>query len=255
MTVRRLSIIVVVMLASAIAAASAAAGPIAGATYNGTAASGARVTFTVSPDGTLVTSYRIGAVAGGPCQILAEGDNGVWPGAPIVANAFTYSYSSYSAITFSGSFTGAQSASGTFRLDTPRVNGAPGCDTGTVDWTASTSAAAPPGSGGSSGGGPGGGPGGAGHRHVFVTRITFRKASKLVLRGQIKSPHGACRAGRTVILWRGTRRIASTKSKAGGKFSFPRTALVRGRHVRASTPARNMQAGTCAAASSTFIKG
>ena len=58
-----------------------------------------------------------------------------------------------------------------------------------------------------------------------------------------------------VILWRGDRRMASTKSKAGGRFSFPRTASIRGSFVRASTPAGNVKAGACAAGSSTFIKG
>jgi hypothetical protein len=53
----------------------------------------------------------------------------------------------------------------------------------------------------------------------------------------------------------GKRRIGTTKSKAGGKFSFARTARIRGRAVRASAPAKNMPAGSCAAGSSTFIKG
>lgn len=105
------------------------------------------------------------------------------------------------------------------------------------------------------GSGGGAGPGGGGHTPKFATRVTFRKASCTLQRGQIKSSMGRCRAGRTVILWRGNRRIASTKSKAGGNFSFARTASVRGRAVRASTLARSMQAGACAAACSVFIKG
>jgi hypothetical protein len=49
--------------------------------------------------------------------------------------------------------------------------------------------------------------------------------------------------------------LATTKSKAGGKFSFRRAASIRGSFVRASTPARNVNAGACAAASSKFIRG
>jgi hypothetical protein len=76
-----------------------------------------------------------------------------------------------------------------------------------------------------------------------------------MLTGRIASPVGACRAGRTVYLWRGSRRIASTTAKTGGKFSFPRSVNVRSRAVRASAPTHNVKAGVCAAGSSTFIKG
>jgi hypothetical protein len=76
-----------------------------------------------------------------------------------------------------------------------------------------------------------------------------------MLTGRIASPVGACRAGRTVYLWRGSRRIASTTAKTAGKFSFPRSVKVRGRAVRASAPTHNVKTGVCAAGSSTFIKG
>ena len=232
-----------------LAAAPAVADPVPGATYNGMAADGANVTFTVSPDGTLVDSYRITNVIANGCQFTAEGDKGVWEGAPIVNNAFSYQLGD--AIFFQGTFPGAQSASGTFRLHT----GA--CETGTVAWTVKTTAnppppatGGPPGTGG--GGGGTGSSGGGGSKHVFVTRVTLRKLSSKRLGGRISSPSGACRAGATVILWRGQRRFARTKTKANGTYWFARSNAIRGRRVRASVLKRTVTAGVCAAGSSTF---
>jgi hypothetical protein len=249
---------VVLVLGCAIAAVPAAADPIAGATYRGVAADGATVELTVSSDGALVDSYVITGVngqvsGGGTCMFVAEGQSGVWEGAPIANNAFAYQLRNQ--ISFQGTFQGVKAASGTFRLYTPPTTSSPGCDTGMVNWTATTTAAPRGGSGGGGGGGSGGGTGGNGHKPTFTTRVTFRRASSKMLRGQLKSPKAACRAGRTVILWRGKHRIASTKSKAGGKFSFAAKASMRGRPVRASTPARSVSAGACAAGSSKFIKG
>lgn len=240
---------VLLVLASASTALAAA---IPGAPYAGVAADGAAVRFTVSSDGTLVDSYFVtGAIghesSGGTCMFTGEGVSGQWEGAPIVDDSFEYHL--YTAILFQGAFTGAQSASGTFRFYDAATSQTPACDTGTVSWTATTSSH--PAAGGSQGGGGSGG----GHKPGFLTRVTFRKASNKLLRGQIKSPMGTCRVGRTVVLWRGKRRMGSTKSKAGGKFSFRRTASIRGSFVRASTPVRNVKAGACAAGSSTFIKG
>jgi hypothetical protein len=235
----------------------AAADPIAGATYSGVATDGADVGFTLSADGTLVTSYRITGVKANTCQFIAEGDNGVWRGAAIVAGAFTYTLDG--AILFQGTFPGAQSASGTFRLYDGATSATAACDTGIVSWTATTTATPPPGTGGSgpSGGGSGatsgGGTGGSQGKHAIATRVSFRELSRKRIGGRIRSSSATCRAARTVILWRGSRRIGSTKSKANGSFWFRRTARTHGR-VRASTPARTVHGVVCDAGSSTFIK-
>ena len=234
----------------ALVAVPAAADPVPGATYNGAAADGAAVRFTISPDGTLVDSYKITRAHGQNCEFVAEGDKGVWEGAPIVNNSFRYQLGD--AIFFNGTFPGAQSASGTFRFYTHAINSTPACDTGTVSWTATTTATPPPRSGSGSSGT--GGTGGTGHTRTFATRVSLRKVSQRKLSGRISSSNRACRAGRTVILWRGSRRFVRTKSKRNGSFSFARTAKVRRRRVRASVLAMRLRTGTCVAGSSTFIK-
>ena len=234
----------------------AGADPIAGATYSGLAADGARVTFTVSPDGTLVDSYRITNVHGDTCLFTAAGEQTEWEGAPIVNNAFQYRL--YDAILFQGTFPGTQSASGTFRLYDHATGARRACDTGTVGWTASTTAhPSPTGPGWSAGpgGGTGGGSGangGRANRHVFVTRVTLRKLSSKRLAGRISSTSGACRAGRTVVLWLRTHRFTTTRTKANGTFWFARSKAVRARQVRASVLSRTVRAGVCAAGSSKF---
>lgn len=226
---------------------------IPGATYNGTAADGARVTFTVSPDGTIVDSYRISGVMANNCMFLGEGDQGVWPGAPIVAGMFEYHL--YDAILFRGSFPGPQNASGTFRFDNHATPPAPACDTGEVSWTATTTATPP--STGTPGGQPGGGKLGGGtppKKPTFVTRMQIRKRGSKLVVGQIRSSDAACRADRKVILWRGRRQFAATRSKADGTFAFKRSAKLRGHSVRASAPRQAIRAGICAAGSSTFVR-
>jgi hypothetical protein len=254
MSRRRLTGILLIVLAGAIAVpalALAADAPVPGASYTGVASDGAQVRFTVSPDGTLVDSYQLTGVQGNTCSLFANGDAGAWPGAPIEQSAFSYQLRT--AITFAGSFTGPQSAAGMFDFHQDATSQTPACDTGTVSWTATTTAAPPPGQSGSNGSGSGGA--GGGHRRPFVTRVMLRRGSAEWLTGLIASPVGACRAGRTVYLWRGNRRIGSTKAKKRGKFSFARSLAVRGRMVRASTPTRNVKTGVCAAASSKFIEG
>jgi hypothetical protein len=257
MSPRRLIGIVVVALVSAIGVASAAAYPVPGATYTGVASDGAQVQFTISSDGTLVTSYYLVGVQGNTCSLYTNGETPEWDGAPIGANAFDYEHAGsglVASISFQGSFPGAQSASGTFSVHQDATSNSPACDTGTVSWTAmTTSKPSAPGTGpgGSGGHGSGSGPGGNGR--TFVTRIRFRRLSRTHLGGRIGSPNLTCRARRKVYLWRGSHRIASTTSKANGSYTFARSAAVRGRRVRASSPARTISAGTCAAASSTFI--
>jgi hypothetical protein len=227
----------------ALAALPATADPIAGATYNGIAADGASVSFTLTPDGTLINSYQITFAHGYNCTVSgAGGQGGGWQGAPIQNNSFDYSDAT---TTFQGNFTGAQSASGTLRLTT----GPGGCDTGDESWHATTNATPPHG-----GGGGGNGGGGHGGKLAFATRVSLHTGSRKLL-GGLRSSSRACLAGRTVVLWRGSRRMARTTSKAGGKFYFARKAMLRGRHVRASVLARTVQGGLCVAGSSKFIRG
>lgn len=264
MSPRRLTAFLAMVFGSLACATAAGATAVPGATYTGSAADGARIKFTISADGKLVNSYQFVGVQAATCQFYSNGMAPEWPGAPIANNAFSYQLirsGIETSIWFNGTFPGPQSASGTFELRQDATNQNPACDTGTVSWTATTTAT-PGGSGGSGGSGSGGsGSGGSGsgsgggHGRKFKTRVTLRRASARQLTGRIMSPAGACRAGRKVILWRGKRRIASTKAKAGGKFSFARSQRIRGRFVRASAPTRRVRAGSCAAASSKLIRG
>ena len=228
---------------------------IPGATYSGVASNRGTVTFTVSADGTIIQSFAISPMFGMSCEIFVGAANvGEWPGAPIVDNAFDYEAPSL--MSFKGTFSGAQSATGTIELTQPGPP--PECDTGVVTWTASTTATPPPpggGNGNGNGGGNGGGGKGGGGKHQFASHVVLRKVSPRLYGGHITSVNRACATGRKVVLWRGARRIATTKSKAGGKFSFVRSPKVHGLRVRASVAARAVKAGICMAGSSTFIAG
>lgn len=237
----------------------ARADAIPGATYAGVAQDGGKVAFRIAADGTSLTSYRISDVPGSTCTFNAEGDPSVWEGAPIVDGWFAYALED--AISFRGTFPGPQSASGTFRFDDHATSATPACDTGVVDWTATTTATPPATGGGGSGGSGGAGgtpgappPGPSATPPRFATRVVFRRLSRTRLGGRLASPSAACRAGRLVTLWRGQRRIAMTRTRADGSFRFPRTARLRGRRVRASTPARTLAHALCAAGSSRFVK-
>lgn len=236
-------------------AAPAYAAAIPGATYNGSLGGSATLSFTISPDGTLVSSYQVSSLLGDTCVFTGGGDTAVWPGAPIVGNAF--SYASGIQIVFQGTFPGAQSAAGTIRLSHPGAAGSPACDTGTVNWTATTTATPPAGGNGNGAGngGTGNGNGNGNGKHSYATRVVLHKLSRTLDGGKLTSSSASCRAGRTVTLWRGTHRIATTRSKAGGKYSFARSAKVRGRAVRASVAARRVRAGVCMAGSSKFVAG
>lgn len=235
----------------------ARADAIPGATYAGSAQDGATVTFVVASDGTSVTSYRISNVPGSTCTFNAEGDASIWEGAPIVDGSFDYALED--AIVLHGTFPGAQTAAGTFRFDNHATAATPACDTGTVSWIAATTAV-PPASGG--GGQPGGSqtPGPSGARAApskprFATHVTFGRLSRTRLGGHIGSVSRACRAGRLVTLWRGQKRIATTRTRADGSFRFARAKSLRGRDVRAAAPARTLRGGICGAGSSRFVKG
>jgi hypothetical protein len=247
------------LIVCALAAPLASADPVAGATYNGTAADGASVEFTVSPDGTLVDSYKITNVKADTCEFTGEGELGEWEGGPVVNNTFHYNL--YDAILFQGSFQGGGSASGTFRFFNHATPATQACDTGLVSWTASVGGSGGGGSGGGGGGGQGGsgaGPGSsgrAGSKHVFATRVTLRKLSSKRLGGTIKTTNRACRGSRTMLLWVKSRRVGRTRTKTNGTFWFPRSKAVRGHRVRASVLARNVKGGECGDASSAFVSG
>ena len=120
--------------------------PIPGVTYTGTVQEGTSegsITFTISSDGTIVSSYSILGLSGtytsgGSCGFVAGGDAGIWEGAPIVNNDF--SYEPGIGASFQGSFIGPQTASGTLRLFQPSTlpEGVAACDSGTITWTATT---------------------------------------------------------------------------------------------------------------------
>jgi len=245
------------VVATALVAGQARADAIAGAAYAGTAADGATVRFAIAADGTSVTSYRISDVPGSTCTFNAEGDASVWEGAPIVDGAFDYALED--AIAFHGTFPGAQTAAGTFRFFNHATAATPACDSGTVSWSATTTATpAAAGGGGAQGGGSqtsgsGGGPAPAPPR--FATRVTLGRLSRTRLGGHVGSGVRACRGGRVVTLWRGQQRIATTRTRADGSFRFARSARVRGRRVRASTPLRTVKGALCTAGSSRFVKG
>lgn len=215
--------------------------------------------FVIAADGTSVTSYRISDVPGSTCTFNAEGDASIWEGAPIVDGAFDYALED--AIAFHGTFPGAQTAAGTFRFDNHATSATPACDTGTVSWTAATTAAPPATGGGGAGGGggqTGGTPSGTPKPTAaprYATHVTFGRLSHTRLGGHIGSASRACRAGRVVTLWLGQRRIATTRTRTDGSFRFARSARVRGRRVRASTPLRTVKGALCTAGSSRFLKG
>ncbi|HEX7293775.1 MAG TPA: hypothetical protein VF259_04455 [Solirubrobacterales bacterium] len=101
---------------------------IPGATYVGTHSGGGAVIFDVSADGSSVTRFRVENYHTEFCDVAFIQHTG---GAPIVNNSFTFS-SGLLEISYSGTFPGVQVAQGTFN-DTE-------CATGTLTWTARTTA-------------------------------------------------------------------------------------------------------------------
>jgi hypothetical protein len=121
-------------LVSLLIASSAMAFHIPGATYNGTHAGGGTVSFTVTADGSGLSNFNVGGpVQGNICTFGGSSITFTQP-LPIVNHAFN---SSSGSTTVSGSFAGVRQASGSFRIKT---FGPFSCDSGTVSWTASTTA-------------------------------------------------------------------------------------------------------------------
>jgi hypothetical protein len=241
---------------AAVSTAQTHSNAIPGATYKFTAQGGLSMTFSVSADGSTVDFYNITAVGheanGGTCDFHAEGDRGIWAGAPIVNNTFKYNLGDN--IVFEGRFTGGQSAAGTFTLYDPPLGSAQACHSGTMNWTATTTAK-PPHSTGNGGGSSTGNGGGSDPKRTYRTGVSLHRASLRKLAGRITATVGVCRVDRKVTLWIGHRRIATTLSRSSGSFSFRRTMRMRGKSVRASASNANLPALICGAGSSRFIRG
>ena len=126
---RRWILLGVLALALAALPASAQALHIPGATYTGTFSGGGTVDFSVTPTGDAVTGFHVANASGQGCTILEATAGGQ---TPIVNHAFNVTSSLFN---FSGKFNDVQGAVGTFG-----TNQAAGCSTGTLNWTATTSA-------------------------------------------------------------------------------------------------------------------
>src|SRR5687767_13417896 len=115
---------------------AATANHIGGATYNGTVQGGTTMSFTVAANGSGITSFSVGGpLSGGSCTF--SGVSASYPSPLPITN---HSFSDTSPpLTFSGSFPGPQTASGTLRI---RITN-PSCDTGSLPWNAGTTAKPP----------------------------------------------------------------------------------------------------------------
>jgi hypothetical protein len=207
------------------------------------------VTVIVSSSGAYVSSFQVDGVygtytTGGACAFKAGGVYGSFPGGSINGNAFSFSLAQ---TLFQGAFTGVQSVSGTFRLYQPATSQSPACDTGTVSWSATTSATPPnkP---------PNSGPPGRRPTSRFRTSLVLHRLSRLRIGGQIRSSSAACRRDRVVFVWVGGKRTASVRSKASGAFRFALRKSKRSRHVHVSVAAKTISAGTCTAGASKQVK-
>ncbi|HEX6700347.1 MAG TPA: hypothetical protein VF101_06400 [Gaiellaceae bacterium] len=129
MRCRRLSIAVILAVVGWLAAAPADANHIPGATYRGTHSGGGTVQFTVSADGTRVTSYGVFMIpiaGGGTCFAATAPE---FAGIPIVNHEFAKS----GEFVFTGSFPRAGVAQGTLAF---RNAPSPCGTTATFTWTA-----------------------------------------------------------------------------------------------------------------------
>ena len=113
---------------------------IAGATYNGTSAGGA-VSFTVTPDGAGISSFSIEGPVPNNCGSVSNFQKNYTQPLPITNHMFSDNSSTF---VLNGTFPGAQSASGTYRIKTTIYGPGGGtCDTGDVAWNATTTASPP----------------------------------------------------------------------------------------------------------------
>jgi hypothetical protein len=254
----RIGPVLAAVLACALPVVAAGAAAIPGAGYSGTYAGGGTIQLTVSVDGTRVTSYRLTRTVGDTCEFYANGDAGEWPGAAIADDAFEYHL--YDGIRLSGKFTGAQSATGTFRLYNHAAGSRPACDSGTISWTATTTAKPAPASAPPGDPSPGQSPAQVGATHApgaalraYRTTVSLRRAGRGTLAGRVVSQARECRGGRRVTLLRGFRRIGSTVTKRDGRYSFRRLKTASGHRVRVTVSDRNTKGGHCASATSAQV--
>ena len=236
------------MIVAVVAATSSASGnEIPGATYNGTTKDGATVKITLSPDGTKVDSYVIDGVRGDTCIFHAEGHPPEFKGAAISNHSFSYQW--YYATDIRGTFSGAQSVTGWFRLYNPTVEGVkPACDTGEVQFTLTTTATPPPG---------GSQPTETTPKRTaavarYSTKLTLRRVGKN-LRGTLKSNGPGCEVGRVVRLYKRGRVVARTKSGKDGSFTFRRSKSLAHKRVQAKVPAKSSASAYCRAAASKML--
>jgi uncharacterized repeat protein (TIGR01451 family) len=129
---RRLTCLVLFAALGLLVAGSAGALHIPGATYSGTHSAGGTVAFTISPDGFEVTSFSFERLPLG-CGTYLTGDRDV--SVPITNDTFSYTAQGEGDISFSGTFTGVQSATGTLSWSGSFCAG----NHPTVTWNASTS--------------------------------------------------------------------------------------------------------------------
>ena len=130
----RVGVLIAVSAAALLAVSSAGANHISGATYNGTITGAGAITFTVSGDGSGITSMNAsGPIPGNGCTFSNVSTQYVVP-LPITNHSFN---DSSPPVYFAGSFPGKQSAQGTFRINSA------GCDTGSLAWSATTTSVPP----------------------------------------------------------------------------------------------------------------
>jgi hypothetical protein len=130
MAARRSLVTVSLAVAFLLGVSSARADHIPGAAYTGTHSGGGTVEFVVSSDGGTVTGFTV-TYPPGTCRFSRV----TAPFIPISGHSFA---GGVNAVSLSGSFTGVQTASGTFTV-APNY---PEC-LGTVNWSARTTASPP----------------------------------------------------------------------------------------------------------------
>ncbi|HUF52445.1 MAG TPA: hypothetical protein VMR52_01570 [Dehalococcoidia bacterium] len=120
----------------------AAANHIAGATYTGTHSGGGSVEFDITGDGSGISRFRVTNVPGDTCTFSEIEVNYA---TPVPIDNHTFNRQVASGLSFEGSFLTPGTASGTLKVHQnaiPFVQ--PACDSGTLNWSASTNATASP---------------------------------------------------------------------------------------------------------------
>ena len=215
--------LVALCVAGLLAAASASGDEIPGATYKVALADGGNVTLTVSPDGSKVSSFKVdGAKADNCSAMTASLAPPEYKGAPIVDHSFSEDW--YSAIVVQGTFSGAQSVSGTFKIKDSR------CQTPVYSFTATTDATPPPPPPTSTDPAPPGEtvtPPGQVQEPPRATLSRVRTRIAVRSRGRyldvrVLAGKATCVGGRRLALVRGERTLHSGRAHRDGRFRFRR---------------------------------